>query len=146
MHKFTSLSHTDLSPRVVIVRLGKLQVGNPQGLDLQVLALELGPHAELLPAPPEAGGAFAILSHHRRVVRDLLGNALEALVIRPVQLVGLSQERIERLATSDGCCAVGRHGEGCHKGHLLTIVLATSSLVQDLAVLIIFGKSAKARP
>lgn len=45
-----------------------------QRLHFEVLALELGPHGELLPASPEGVGAFAVLSNHGRMVRNLEKN------------------------------------------------------------------------
>jgi hypothetical protein len=66
----------DLSPCVVIAGSGELEVGDAQGLDLQVLALELGPHGEFLPALPEPVSAFAKLSNHWRMMRHLQGSQI----------------------------------------------------------------------
>lgn len=67
-----------LPPGVVVPGLWKVQVCDAQGLHLQVLPLELGPHGELLPALPLLpAGALAVLSHHGRVVGHLLRDASE---------------------------------------------------------------------
>ena len=58
----------DFSPGVVIAGVLKLQVSDSQWFDLEILSLELRPHRELLPTPPEAVAAFAELSNHWRVV------------------------------------------------------------------------------
>ena len=62
-------------------------------------------------------------------------------VLRPVKLERLSQEGVEWLPSPEQGCGVGRHGEGCHVGQLLTRVLAQSCLVENFRVLQFFCQS-----
>lgn len=57
-----------------------------------------------------------------------------------VQLEGLPQQRVERLAGAVDGGGVGRDGEGGHVAHLLQGTLALGRLVQQLVVLQVLGQ------
>ena len=109
----------DLPPGVVVAGLGELQVGDAEGLHLQVLAPELGAAGELLPAGPAEVG-LAVLRHHRRVVQHLLSKTPaakvsmpvfcktkpEAQVLSSVHFVGFAKQGVEGLDWAGGCAAI----------------------------------------
>ena len=66
------------------------------------LTFELASHGELLPTLPPVD-TLAVLSHHGRMMKNLLSKASPAIVFSPVTLECLVQQRIEWFTSSDGC-------------------------------------------
>ena len=114
-------------------------MGDAERDDLEVLAAELGRHCKFLPAPPSA--ALAVLGQRGRMMRHLLRHSPPAHVVRPVDFVRLSEERIERLGRADARGGVRGHGKGRHVGQLLARIGALGRLVQELRVLEILRES-----
>lgn len=75
----------------------------------------------------------------------LLRDGAIAVLVQSVQLVSLSQQRVEGLGSPMDCGGVGGDGEGSHEAHLLQRRVAASCPVQELAVLQILGQTLEHR-
>lgn len=73
--------------------------------------------------------------------RYLLGDGAVAVLLQPVQLVGLPQQRVEGLGRAVDRGGVGGDGEGGHQAHLLQRGVAASGPVQELAVLQVLAQA-----
>lgn len=76
-----------------------------------------------------------LLSFLLFLVSHLLAEGAVAALSPAVQLVRLSQQRVEGLARAVHGGGVGGHGEGGHVAHLLQRALALGGLIQQLVVL-----------
>lgn len=66
---------------------------------------------------------------------DLLTQRAVAALSPPIQLKGLPQQRVERLASAVHGGGIGGHREGSHVAHLLQRAVALGGLVKQLVVL-----------
>lgn len=75
----------------------------------------------------------------------LLRDGAIPILLQPVQLVGLPQQRVEGLGCAMDCGGVRGHGEGRHQAHLLQRRVAAGRSVQELAVLQILRQALQHR-
>ena len=68
-----------------------------------------------------------------------------AKLLQAVELIGLTQERVEGLCCPMDCGGVGRDREGSNQAHLLQGGVTTSRLIQELVILQVFGESLQHR-
>lgn len=75
----------------------------------------------------------------------LLTDGAITILIQPIQLISLPQQRVERLGCAMDCGGVGRDRKGSHQAHLLQGRVAASGPVQKLTVLQILSQTLEHR-